>query len=1076
MAGAGNPRFGPSAQRALPLFRLGPVALGLATRLARWTLVGQMDWMNPRALPLLAVATLLACGPSSKGADPTLPPGTDSGTPTPEPTPEPTMPEPTPTDATGTYTDGTWTTTVQIADRDTLARTYTLSTDHPQRDGGAQEVTVVELDDQPVLRSGNDVLDALFALAVQEARDASVEHVTDFAFDEGTPVPCPCFETGEEWTWVWTRDTSYAVHLGLAWLDPARSAASMRFKLSAAKPGTSTVGPVVVQDTGSGGSWPVSTDRVVWVFGALELLEWLDGAERDAFRDEAYEALSNTVEQDLIYAVDPADGLLRGETSYLDWREQTYAPWTATDTARIAETKALSTNVAYLVTLRALATWATERGDADAATRWTELADGLEPQLEATFALDEGWASFTGGPFDPGPVPTQDLLGTSLAQLYVDVPSVHGLVDLWPHGPLGPPVIWPQRPESAVYHNRAQWPFVTAYALRAARTSGSSGVITRDVDAMIRGAALNLSNMENFEWAGQEPWFDDGDLSGPVVNSRRQLWSVAGFLSTVVDGLLGLEARDGELTFHPYLPREVRERWMGDTFVLHRLPYRGRSIDVHLGLPSLTRGELGLSEVVWDGDSVTVWLKDIEIGPAPPTEAVVGEDMAPPTPSITSVSDAGVLEFTATDPVEVLRDGVVVASGVGSPWADPRPPDGSVRCYTVQAVGSTGLRSHRALPACAWGDRVQALSTWSLVGDGAWSEAHGRPHVGDWGDPDHALQAWVRPWHTGPHLVQVVYSNGSNGVSTGITSGHKTLRVWAGDTLLAEGSAVMPHSGGWDQWRDSTTVPVDLDAGTTVRLELVDAPNMSELEAHRAYSGGPGGGDGSHNIVNVADVKLLSLAGSGGPPAGDAVDLGSADDLGGYPVDQRQAPGVPLQAWDLVGFEWDADFLYLSIASEAFEDPFAPWMVYLEADPAGAAVAGQGIAYAGLVAELPFTPTHAIAARVQHDAGDGLGPWSGVWVPDGGGSWAQRARLEPGVAVWVAADLHTLSVRVPRFLLDDAQQLRVAAHVVRGLPGNEYKDTWPPGHTPWTAGGDWLEIDLTGPHRASAWVEQGTLD
>ncbi len=43
------------------------------------------------------------------------------------------------------------------------------------------------------------------------------------------------------------------------------------------------------------------------------------------------------------------------------------------------------------------------------------------------------------------------------------------------------------------------------------------------------------------------------------------------------------------------------------------------------------------------------------------------------------------------------------------------------------------------------------------------------------------------------------------------------------------------------------------------------------------------------------------------------------------------------------------------------------------------------------------------------------------------------------VAVWVAADEHTLSVRVPRHLLDDGGALRVAAHVVLG--GVE-RDTW----------------------------------
>ena len=66
-------------------------------------------------------------------------------------------------------------------------------------------------------------------------------------------------------------------------------------KLSAHRDGTK---PEIVQDTGTGGSWPISSDRVVWAMGAWELLAVLDGAERTAFRDLAYTAIVNTAEHD----------------------------------------------------------------------------------------------------------------------------------------------------------------------------------------------------------------------------------------------------------------------------------------------------------------------------------------------------------------------------------------------------------------------------------------------------------------------------------------------------------------------------------------------------------------------------------------------------------------------------------------------------------------------------------------------------------------------------------------------------------------------------------------------------------
>ncbi len=115
---------------------------------------------------------------------------------------------------------------------------------------------------------------------------------------------------------MWTRDVSYSIDLGLWRLDPARARASLLFKISPPRAGPAPPGLYVMQDTGSGGSWPISTDRVVWFLGARHLL-----ADR-AFADTVYQALTDTLAQDRHYVFDPRIGLYRGETSFLDWREQ----------------------------------------------------------------------------------------------------------------------------------------------------------------------------------------------------------------------------------------------------------------------------------------------------------------------------------------------------------------------------------------------------------------------------------------------------------------------------------------------------------------------------------------------------------------------------------------------------------------------------------------------------------------------------------------------------------------------------------------------------------------------------------
>ncbi len=56
-------------------------------------------------------------------------------------------------------------------------------------------------------------------------------------------------------------------------------------------------------------------------------------------------------------------GLYRGETSFLDWREQTYPDWTREDVRFIGDSYALSTNVLHYQALQLAERLAGKRGD-----------------------------------------------------------------------------------------------------------------------------------------------------------------------------------------------------------------------------------------------------------------------------------------------------------------------------------------------------------------------------------------------------------------------------------------------------------------------------------------------------------------------------------------------------------------------------------------------------------------------------------------------------------------------------------------------------------------------------------------
>ncbi len=78
--------------------------------------------------------------------------------------------------------------------------------------------------------------------------------------------------------------------------------------------------------------------------------------------------------------------------------------------------------------------------------------------------------------------------------------------------------------------------------------------IAHELRSQMRGAALYGSNMENYELLTQGQHVDEGKLSGPVVNSPRQLWSVAGYFAVVTEGVFGLTG-DGRV--EPKLPTSL---------------------------------------------------------------------------------------------------------------------------------------------------------------------------------------------------------------------------------------------------------------------------------------------------------------------------------------------------------------------------------------------------------------------------------------------------------------------------------------------------------------------------------------
>lgn len=776
-------------------------------------------------------------------------------------------------------------------------RVYRFSTTSAAH--GRAERSVAEEQGQPYVRTGNLMFDGLFAMALADARLDEVAQIRDVSFDHGRPVDCTCFESGEKWPYVWTRDISYAVDLGLASVDPRRALNSLLFKTSRIRAEVSNEqlrdATVVAQDTGSGGSWPVSTDRVVWILAAGDMLEQLPATARPALARRIYRIARDTVEQDRRFAFDAYAKLYRGETSFLDWREQNYPARTRDDVSSIAAGYAFSTNVLQVIALERTAQFADEAGDTRAALyrRWSE---DLRRAVNSRFWQPQSglYSSYLGAEPNSAPSGSYDLLGLSLAVIHgiADENRAHLILQHYPLSAAGPPVVWPEQSDIAVYHNRALWPFVTAYALRAAIKARHAELAGELVQSLMRGSALSLSNMENFEFLTQQARFEDGELSGPVINSPRQLWSVAAYLGMVENALWGMELHQGRLGISPRLPARLAHELFGEQRAVTLRDYEadGRSLNVTLYLPPVwpANGWLEPQSMSLNGRRVTgsIDLRRLRSGGrnevhvamravAGVPQAIAripGEDsrlltaeqkravFAPPAPDFLSAKREnaevtlawqGALPGTT---VQIFANGQRISRGASDLHFEDRTPRrrGSV-CYSLtQSFNDTGLASLQSRERC-----IGAASSVGLTAnDGSPTRVvEGVVQHPDWGSPSQQLRGEFLPPAAGWYRFVLEYSNPHGPINTGITAAVKTVSAECDGGAEQSGSVVMPQMGD-ARWNLSTGFMFEAAAQARCELRVSDGVNMSYLEHFARYTGGEGGESGALNRADIGQARI----------------------------------------------------------------------------------------------------------------------------------------------------------------------------------------------------------------------------
>lgn len=370
--------------------------------------------------------------------------------------------------------------------------------------------------------------------------------------------PDTTLRTGKEWAGVWTRDVSYSILLSMAYMQPEAARISLEKKVD-------RMGRII-QDTGSGGAWPVSSDRQIWTVAAWEVYK-VTGDRK--WLDFIYPVVLKSLTTDAATIYDETTGLVRGETSFIDWREQSHPKWM--QTADVFNTLTLSTSVVHSHAWSVLALMADLKGDkkvaAEARKRAAEISEGINKYLwSPQLGL---YAMYMYGRDNLIINPRAETLGESLAILW-DIASperAREITESNPTTPFGPAIFYPQISDMPPYHNNALWPWVGAWWTIANAKVGNEQGVMEGFGSLFRPAALFCTNKENFN-------LDNGDIA-TELNSSNMLWCLAGNIALTHKVLFGISYDADRLCFAPFVPEAL-----GQTRSLTGFPYRGATLNI----------------------------------------------------------------------------------------------------------------------------------------------------------------------------------------------------------------------------------------------------------------------------------------------------------------------------------------------------------------------------------------------------------------------------------------------------------------------------------------------------------------
>jgi hypothetical protein len=635
--------------------------------------------------------------------------------------------------------------------------------------------------DKPSYKSDQPIVDALFNMTLEEAKKNIEADST--------------FRTGAKWGGVWTRDISYSIFLAFAYHEPEIAKISLMKKVSRDR---------IIQDTGSGGAWPVSSDRTTWALAAWEIYKVTGDKE---WLKKVYIIIKNTLADDA-KTLFSASGLYKGESSFLDWREQTYPKWMNNKDIYISEN--LGTNVVHFQAHKILASMAAALGEPF--EEYEKKADGLKNAINTQLWMSEKgyYAQYKYGRKDLINSPRFEALGEALAVLF-DVADDFKSREIFEKSPVtdyGATCIYPQIPGIPPYHNNAVWPFVQSFWNLAAAKTGNEKALSHGLSAIYRAGGLFLSNYENF--VGHS-----GDFKGTEINSDRMLWSMAGNLAMVHRLFMGMSFGIHGIKFNPVIPKVY-----GGTKTLNGFKYREAVLNIKVigygrNIKTFAINGKKMKNAYLDAQAKGV--QNIEI---------VMDNIPFDQMNFTPVAN----HFSLPNPVAILKNDTIS-------WA-PIPgaisyfiykngfrvnaimdtkigiPSDDVAEYMISAVDEKGYESFASEPILITNQKnVQTVQIEDFTEKSSlpYSDFTGQGFVEISTELNTNLSIDIEIAHEGTYLIDVRYANGSGPWNSENKCAIRSL--YSQEEFV--GSLVLPQRGTdeWSDWGYSNAISLPLKKG-----------------------------------------------------------------------------------------------------------------------------------------------------------------------------------------------------------------------------------------------------------------------